>query len=347
MLESCSDLKSRLLQAEVTVHNAQELLCFIRLACALRATEATGVHDQSSRSHAVCRIFINREGSQEGILQLIDLAGSEHRIDSAEHDAARRKEGAQINSSLAALKECVRCKATPKVGGNAPFLPYRKSKLTHLLRACFEEGNPTVVIATVSPSSKDTEHSLNTIRHACIMDGQGSGSLEPKPSVAGRNGMPETIKMASHIKCVTTASHVIGGEVTKQNIGEIDITKLARERRAQRIAEKADGSGGDGQGKWNDAPPKKPEDATTPAESDRRRTQSMAAAERKALRALEPERIKQLEQARAKVCPFFCLSCFAPSAPASSSTSVCVFASSPPLPPPVYACYDCSTNAVY
>jgi hypothetical protein len=28
----------------------------------------------------------------------------------------------------------------------------------------------------VSPSSKDTEHSLNTLRHACIMDGQGDRS---------------------------------------------------------------------------------------------------------------------------------------------------------------------------
>jgi kinesin family protein 2/24 len=81
--------------AEVPVHSATELLCFIRLACALRATEATGVHNQSSRSHAVCRIFIDRGGEKEGMLQLIDLAGSEHRIDSAEHDAARRKEGAQ------------------------------------------------------------------------------------------------------------------------------------------------------------------------------------------------------------------------------------------------------------
>jgi kinesin family protein 2/24 len=172
--------------AEVTVHNANELLCFIRLACALRATEATGVHNHSSRSHAVCRIFIDHGGGKEGILQLIDLAGSEHRIDSAEHDAARRKEGAQINSSLAALKECVRCKARGKANSAAgSFLPYRKSKLTHLLRACFEDSNPTVVIATVSPSSKDTEHSLNTIRHACIMDGQGTGDLSdatgPKP----------------------------------------------------------------------------------------------------------------------------------------------------------------------
>ena len=87
--KKCSDVLNSM------CHSADELLCFIRLACALRATEATGVHNQSSRSHAVCRIFIDRGGEKEGMLQLIDLAGSEHRIDSAEHDAARRKEGAQ------------------------------------------------------------------------------------------------------------------------------------------------------------------------------------------------------------------------------------------------------------
>lgn len=30
----------------------------------------------------------------------------------------------------------------------------------------------TAVIVTVSPASKDTEHSLNSLRHACLMDGQ-------------------------------------------------------------------------------------------------------------------------------------------------------------------------------
>lgn len=35
----------------------------INLAAKLRATAATGVHDQSSRSHAVCRIYV--EGEEE------------------------------------------------------------------------------------------------------------------------------------------------------------------------------------------------------------------------------------------------------------------------------------------
>ena len=61
---------------------------------------ATGVHDASSRSHAVLKIYVQRhdltrrrressssssssaDGLIEGTLTLVDLAGSEHRIDS-------------------------------------------------------------------------------------------------------------------------------------------------------------------------------------------------------------------------------------------------------------------------
>ena len=50
---------------------------------------------------------------------------------------------------------------------------YRKSTLTKMLKASFYlQSAKTVVISTVSPASKDTEHSLNTLRHSCLMDGQ-------------------------------------------------------------------------------------------------------------------------------------------------------------------------------
>ena len=75
------------------------------------------------------RIFIRKEDEEvEGVLQLVDLAGSEHRIDSSEHDAARRKECAQINSSLSALKECIRAHAK-----GSSFIPFRSLHLFHSL----------------------------------------------------------------------------------------------------------------------------------------------------------------------------------------------------------------------
>lgn len=66
--------------AEPRVQSAQELLSLIEYGCGVRTTAATGVHDASSRSHAVLRIYIRspmRNGKcvREGILSLIDLAG--------------------------------------------------------------------------------------------------------------------------------------------------------------------------------------------------------------------------------------------------------------------------------
>ncbi|CAJ1370183.1 unnamed protein product [Effrenium voratum] len=242
---------------EVEVQTPSELLALIDLAGRLRATAATGVHDQSSRSHALCRVFVDSDG-EEGSLTLVDLAGSEHRIDNAEHNAERRKEGAKINASLAALKECIRARAS-----GAKFIAFRQNRLTQLLRGCFLPGghHETVVVATVSPSSKDTEHSLNTLRHACIMDGQGQGKQEK-------------------------GSHLGGGAVTKETLGEIDVTKIARERR-QKQKEAPEPTA-----EWG-KPPSKPAHQSKESNTSRR-----AALDRKYVRLLEPSVAQRLQDAR-------------------------------------------------
>ena len=86
------------------------------------------------------------------------------------HSAERRKECSAINTSLMALKDILRAKVSNN-GTNTHL--YRKSKLTLALKDSFELPKArTVIIATVSPASKDTEHSLNTLRYACLMSSQ-------------------------------------------------------------------------------------------------------------------------------------------------------------------------------
>jgi hypothetical protein len=71
-----------------------------------------------------------------------------------------------------ALKACVRAKAARE-----RYVPYRQSKLTQVLKRCFDDDRAvTYVIATVSPASKDTEHTMNTLSHAGLMDGQGESA---------------------------------------------------------------------------------------------------------------------------------------------------------------------------
>lgn len=97
-----------------------------------------------------------------GKLSFIDLAGSERGADTYENDKQTRLEGAEINKSLLALKECIRA-----LDNDARHIPFRGSKLTEILRDSFVGDQArTVMIANVSPSGGSCEHTLNTLRYA-------------------------------------------------------------------------------------------------------------------------------------------------------------------------------------
>lgn len=70
-------------------------------------------------------------------------------------------EGAEINKSLLALKECIRA-----IDQDSSHLPFRQSKLTLVLKDSFTGNAKTCMIATVSPSSANCEHTINTLRYA-------------------------------------------------------------------------------------------------------------------------------------------------------------------------------------
>lgn len=65
----------------------------------------------------------------------MDLAGSERACDTQSNNKERRAEGAEINTSLLSLKECIR--AMNEKGGHVPF---RQNKLTMVLRESFMGG---------------------------------------------------------------------------------------------------------------------------------------------------------------------------------------------------------------
>eukprot|EP00913_Durusdinium_trenchii_P022192 g20852.t1 len=96
----------------------------------------------------------------DATLTLVDCAGSERREDATQHDARSRKDAAEINSTIFALKECFRVMRSSK---GQP--PYRESLLTRVLADSFGSAEALVVaIGTVSPAAKDTEHSIGTLR---------------------------------------------------------------------------------------------------------------------------------------------------------------------------------------
>ncbi|KAL1527163.1 hypothetical protein AB1Y20_015843 [Prymnesium parvum] len=176
----CIDLSSReryecqLLQAPggpvtvdgatvLSLHSATQMQTLLRRAMALRTTQRTGVNETSSRSHAIIHLAIG--GARGGELTLVDCAGSEWSADSDKHCAKRRKEGAEINSSLHALKQCVRMFAERQRSGGKGHIPFRDSLLTRLLSRSFEGKNCALsMVGCVSPGANDCEHSTSTMR---------------------------------------------------------------------------------------------------------------------------------------------------------------------------------------
>lgn len=96
--------------SEKIAETPEDMVEIIDLAHKIRTTHATTSNDESSRSHAICQINIRR-GEQRRLmsrLNIVDLAGSERAQDCQSNNRQRRIEGAEINKSLLALKECIR-----------------------------------------------------------------------------------------------------------------------------------------------------------------------------------------------------------------------------------------------
>lgn len=148
----------------------EELCAVMEMAQSRRATSATDANSVSSRSHAICTI---RLFQSDGQLMLVDCAGTERKKDSMYHSKERQQEGAEINASLHALKECIRYFTTQQ---RVPSHAYRASSLTKILADAFIRGDSAklAVICTASPCATDTEHTIATLRMGMALGGRGN-----------------------------------------------------------------------------------------------------------------------------------------------------------------------------
>ena len=156
---------------EILAETKEDMLLIIEKANSIRTTHNTVTNETSSRSHAICNIIIKEKNSKEfGKLSLVDLAGSERAEETQSNNRIRRAEGAEINKSLLALKECIRALQARKTSGNNEIhVPFRASKLTHVLRDSFvskSDKSRIIMISCINPSYIHSNHSINTLRYS-------------------------------------------------------------------------------------------------------------------------------------------------------------------------------------
>lgn len=158
---------------EQQVSSPEELKSIIDFANTVRTTHNTVTNETSSRSHAVCNFVIKSQNNnfekEYAKLSLVDLAGSERATETQSNDKNRLAEGADINKSLLALKECIRALDAKKKGNTEQHVPFRNSKLTLVLRDSFlgkADLCKIIMISCVSPSNHSANHSINTLRYS-------------------------------------------------------------------------------------------------------------------------------------------------------------------------------------
>ena len=149
--------------SENKVNSLEDLMKVINFGAKQRTIGKTGANSESSRSHGIIqiRIYDSVNQAEHAKISFIDLAGSERESDKVNVDKKTRIDGAAINQSLLALKECIRALEENKI-----HLPFRGSKLTLVLRDSFIGNCKTLMISTISPGYKTTEQTLNTLRYA-------------------------------------------------------------------------------------------------------------------------------------------------------------------------------------
>eukprot|EP00927_Polykrikos_kofoidii_P047395 TRINITY_DN41517_c0_g1_i1.p1 TRINITY_DN41517_c0_g1~~TRINITY_DN41517_c0_g1_i1.p1 ORF type:complete len:815 (-),score=158.71 TRINITY_DN41517_c0_g1_i1:230-2674(-) len=154
---------------EAATASVADLIRLLDFGTKIRATAQTNMNSTSSRSHSVLTLRVTQV-LQNGKLRsssinLCDLAGSE-RAKKTGAQGKRLREGQCINNSLSVLGQVISKLAAGGDKRKGVHVPFRQSKLTHLLMDALSGNSVTTMLANVSPAHSEAEESLSTLRFA-------------------------------------------------------------------------------------------------------------------------------------------------------------------------------------
>merc|ERR1719498_1974903 len=149
----------------VDVDSMDHIKSLMAKAAKLRAVGGTEMNAVSSRSHSIFALYLtgsNPELGSElhGALHLVDLAGSE-RLDKSGAVGDRLRETQNINKSLSSLADVFTAKAE-----NRFHVPFRNSKLTHLMEPCLSGQGKTLMFVNVGPEADNSHETWCSLRFA-------------------------------------------------------------------------------------------------------------------------------------------------------------------------------------
>ncbi|KAL9248102.1 hypothetical protein vseg_021462 [Gypsophila vaccaria] len=168
---------------EARVYGTEEVWELLRTGSRVRSVGSTNANELSSRSHCLLRVVVKGENLVNGQrtksnLWLVDLAGSE-RVGRIEVEGERLKESQFINKSLSALGDVISALAS-----KTAHVPYRNSKLTHMLQSSLGGDCKTLMFVQISPSDSDLGETLCSLNFASRVKGIDHGPARKQADVS-------------------------------------------------------------------------------------------------------------------------------------------------------------------
>ena len=157
-----------------------------------RKVGSHNLNKDSSRSHCMMTLHLERrDGAPPGKITFVDLAGSERLLESQSAGHAAKETG-HINKSLFALGKVISALADSRK--RAGHIPYRDSKLTHLLMDSLGGTGRTLMLACCSPSSHHLDETTNTLSFASRAKNIANRPVQPDSGVNMLQQMQATIR---------------------------------------------------------------------------------------------------------------------------------------------------------
>lgn len=144
----------------LNITHVNELYRSINTIIRNRAQSSNNINMTSSRSHAIL-IYKYIKNNTIINIKLIDLAGNERSKNSKIKSLSSRLENKHINFSLFSLKECIR-----NIEKGKRHVPFRRSKLTSVLRECFISPHKSIMIATICSNNNNYSDIVNTLNYS-------------------------------------------------------------------------------------------------------------------------------------------------------------------------------------
>ncbi|XP_057998764.1 kinesin-like protein KIN-14S isoform X2 [Hevea brasiliensis] len=214
---------------EARVYGTEEVWELLKSGSQARSVGSTSANELSSRSHCLLRVTVKGESLIDGQktrshLWLVDLAGSE-RVGKIEVEGERLKESQFINKSLSALGDVVSALAS-KTG----HIPYRNSKLTHMLQSSLGGDCKTLMFVQISPSAADLGESLCSLNFAARVRGIESGPARKQADFTELFKYKQMAEKLQHDEKET--------KKLQENLQSLQLKIAAREHKCRGLQEK-------------------------------------------------------------------------------------------------------------